>query len=203
MRQRAFWIGVGGGVVAAILVGLFAVPATGVLNMSAAQEPGLLDWWGNTAWHSSLQWRAPSETLPSEADVELGLSHYGQTCIQCHGAPDVERAEWAKGMLPKPPHLWEKHTQDMSDGMLHRIIDQGVGRTGMPAFGEHHDDHEIWSLVAAVRQLDDLSAEQRQKLSLAAERMRHSHDAHPADNAPAGEDSHGHGEGGGHDDHAH
>lgn len=174
MKSRTFWVGVFGGAVATVLIGLFAAPATGVLNMSAADGAGFLDWWGNTAWHSSLAWRAPKESLPTSADVQLGLEHFGQACVECHGAPGMDRESWAEHMLPEPPHLWEKDTQGMSDGQLYRILDKGVGRTGMPAFGESLDEHHLWSLVAAIRQLDALTPDQREMLHATEEE----HEAH-------------------------
>jgi mono/diheme cytochrome c family protein len=160
MRSRAFWIGVLGGIVASVLIGLFALPALGLFDMTASGGSGLLDWWGHTNWERSLKWRAPETEIPASADATRGEEHYHMTCLQCHGAPGTTAAEWADHMQPKPPKLWEQHTQQMSDGELFYVISKGVRMTGMPAFGPNHSDEEIWNIVAFVRQLDQRAGKQ-------------------------------------------
>jgi mono/diheme cytochrome c family protein len=154
MKSREFWVGVLGGVFVSLLVGLFALPALGIFNISAARKPGFLDWWGDTNWHGSLVWRAPEAAIPATADSAKGMGHFLSTCAHCHGLPNGARSEWAHHMQPMPPKLWEKPTQAMSDGELFRVIDQGVRMTGMPAFGAIHAEQDIWNMVAFVRQLD-------------------------------------------------
>lgn len=175
MRSGAFWVGVLGGALAAALIGLFAVPKLGLFDMSATGSPGILDWWGNTNWESSLEWRAPDTELPATADADEGLEHYAATCLECHGAPDAERAEWAHHMQPTPPKLWEKGTQGMSDGQLFHVIREGVRMTGMPAFGPEHAEKDIWNMVAFVRQLNDLTPEQKRRLQEAEETEKEHH----------------------------
>lgn len=175
MRSRTFWIGVIAGVVVSVLIGLFVVPVLGLFEMTATGGPGLLDWWGDTNWESSLVWRAPDEAIPASANPDEGMEHYASTCLECHGAPNAEGAEWAQRMQPMPPELWEEDTQEMSDGKLFHIIKGGVRMTGMPAFGPDHGDADIWNMVAFVRKLNDLSDEQKQKLSQASQRYEHEH----------------------------
>lgn len=175
MRSRSFWIGVFGGIVASILLGLFALPALGVFDMTATGKPGLLDWWGHTNWRSSLMWRAPEQTAPDSAAPNQGLEHYRSSCLMCHGAPKVSRAEWAHHMQPMPPKLWKKGTQNLSDGKLYHIVHNGVRMTGMPAFGQKHTESDIWNIVALVRELDSLSKKQQQKLKEAASEYQHRH----------------------------
>lgn len=63
----------------------------------------------------------------------------------------------------------------MSDGGIFYVVDSGIRMTGMPAFGPDHSEDEIWNLVATVRQLENLNAEQRQKLTRAAQSDDHKH----------------------------
>jgi mono/diheme cytochrome c family protein len=192
MRSGAFWIGVIGGALSAALIGLFAVPALGVFDMAATGSPGFLDWWGLTNWENSLEWRAPDTTLPATASADEGLEHYSSSCIDCHGAPDAERAEWAHHMRPLAPKLWQKGTQEMSDGELFRVVSEGVRMTGMPAFGPEHETKDIWNIVAFVRQLNHLTADQKQRLQEAAEREdHHHHHEHSGQHEPSGEHEHG------------
>lgn len=165
MKSRAFWMGALGGVVASLLIGLFAVPALGVFEMTATGPPGFLDWWGDTNWHNSLQWRATDAEIPASAAASEGLAHYRSSCLICHGAPGVPREEWAHEMQPMPPKLWEEETQQFSDGELFHIVYEGVRMTGMPAFGPKHSKADIWNVVAFVRELDRLTEEQKRQLS--------------------------------------
>lgn len=61
--------------------------------------------------------------------------------------------------------------------------------TGMPAFGPTHSDDEIWKMVAAVRQLPDLTQKQRKQLE-AASGSCHEHGSgsgHHSEPQPEGE----------------
>jgi mono/diheme cytochrome c family protein len=178
MTNRALWVGLFGGAVAAALIGLFAVPALGIFNMSVTGKPGLLDWWGDTNLHSSLFWRAPHAKIPSTADAGEGMEHFKSTCLQCHGAPETAPAEWAPRMQPMPPELWQEGTQQMTDGELFYVVAQGVRMTGMPAFEPEHSPEEIWNIVAFVRELDNLTEQQKRQLGQAAEAYQHHHGGH-------------------------
>lgn len=153
------------GAALAAAVGLFVVPALGLFTMSATGSPGFLDWWGDTNWEQSLDWRAPELTAPPTADASRGLRHFRAMCMECHGAPSGSREAWAEHMQPRPPDLWESSTQARGDGELHYIITNGVRMTAMPAFGAMASDDEVWDLVAAVKQLDSLTDAQRDFLA--------------------------------------
>lgn len=40
------------------------------------------------------------------------------------------------------------------------VIKNGIGMTGMPAWGPCHSDEELWDIVAFRRQLPDMSVEE-------------------------------------------
>ncbi len=68
------------------------------------------------------------------------------------------------GLYPKPPDLRLPETQDLSDGELFWIIENGVRFTGMPAFSngaEHGATQESWKLVHFIRHLPHLTAAER------------------------------------------
>lgn len=175
METRSFWIGILGGTLVAVLAVMFLVPSLGLFSMSARTDVDFLDWWGHTNWERSLAWRAPETALPQTASAESGLEHFRETCVTCHGAPGVEPAAWAKRMRPQPPDLTKEETREKTDGELFRVIDHGVRMSAMPAFGTEHDDAAIWDMVAAVRQLDELSPEQTESLRKAMESSGHGH----------------------------
>jgi len=143
--------------------------ATGMIDMSATQSPGLLDGLGELALDTSLFWRAPDGASPvagkAEA-VEAGLHHYAEHCLICHGGPGVKRAPFALGMLPRPPRLdAPDEDESPSDGELFQVISEGIRMTGMPAFEATHSETERWEIVALVQALGSLTPEQRAFLS--------------------------------------
>jgi mono/diheme cytochrome c family protein len=51
-------------------------------------------------------------------------------------------------------------TQNLTDGELYYIIENGIRLTGMPAWGAGGpNDHETWHLVLFIRQLPHLTKE--------------------------------------------
>ncbi len=173
MANRSFWIGLFVGLVAAALLGLFVLPFLGVFDATAVGGPGFLNWWGEQNMESNIRWHAPDAKIPTQADVDEGLHHYAATCRECHGAPGVSGEEWARKMLPAPPKLWEKETQEMSDGELYYAVANGLSSTGMPAFGTTHKSDELWNIVALVRHLNSLSDEQQKELQEQPEEHHH------------------------------
>ncbi|HRX87439.1 MAG TPA: c-type cytochrome [Phycisphaerae bacterium] len=178
MRKR-YWLGVLSGGLGVIIVAL-VLGLGGAINMEADQPPGLLDGMGHVAWESSVAWRSGDMVSPVTGDANAasdGFEHYRSTCVMCHGAPDVAGAEWVGGMLPMPPNLALKETQERSDAELFHIIHDGVRMTGMPAFGSSHSDRQIWEMVAFLRKLPNLGAAQKASLRSATHADEHEHHA--------------------------
>ncbi len=157
LRHRPFLIGILAGALVVASLGFFVVPFLGVFNISANGNAGPLDWWGATNMNSSLYWRTEDRAMPPEASEAKGLEHYRASCIICHGAPGISPAEWASHMQPRPPKLLEQETQEMSDGDLYYIVTNGLRMTGMPSFGQDHDEADLWNIIAFVRHLNQLS----------------------------------------------
>ncbi len=178
MKRGIFWWGAlfGGGV---LLVIELAVMLLGAVNMSADQSAGLLDDIGNAAFESSTWWRAPKTKNPVSQTPDVlreGMEHFKSSCVFCHGAPKVARADWGTAMLPEGPELASKGTQASTDGELFYIIKEGVRMTGMPAFGEEHSDEDIWKIVSFIRHLPELTAGEQAELREAVEGLEHEHE---------------------------
>ena len=77
--------------------------------------------------------------------------------VRCHAGPGVERAEWAQGLLPQPPHLVEEAAHWQSNEVFW-LVKHGVRMSAMPAFGETHKDAELWDIAAFVKQLPGMTA---------------------------------------------
>jgi mono/diheme cytochrome c family protein len=88
-----------------------------------------------------------------------GFEHYHEICVQCHGAPGMDRGELGQGIQPEPPRL-DEEAEDWSDAELFWITKYGIRLAGMPAFGRTHSDDEIWGIVGFLRQMQTMTAEE-------------------------------------------
>ena len=96
--------------------------------------------------------KSPLSTTPDV--VRAGMEHFADHCAICHGNDGRGQSEVGKGLYPKPPDLRAARTQNLSDGELFYIIENGVRLTGMPAFGGPDTDaNDSWRLVAFIRHL--------------------------------------------------
>jgi mono/diheme cytochrome c family protein len=177
-----------------ILVGLLAailVLATGSVGVGADVKPGLIErtlapW----ARDRSVQRHAPKVKNPYAGDPEAiatGMDHYRENCLVCHGAPGLPASELAKGLNPPAPSLG-KEESDTPDGELFWVTKHGIRLTSMPAFGPTHTDDEIWKIVAFLRHLPDLSAEERESLRKATEEEEEHHQEEHSDGGHAHEE---------------
>lgn len=135
----------------------------GIFNV-AADEPH----WGLTlrfleatreqsiAVHARGIGKAPQLNEP--ALIAAGAREYAEMCTGCHLAPGMKETEIRAGLYPKPPNLIE-HGTHRSPEQTFWIIKHGLKMTGMPAWGRSHDDARIWSMVAFLRKLPELSPE--------------------------------------------
>ena len=91
--------------------------------------------------------------------------HFADHCAICHGNDGSGDTMLGRGLYPKPPDLRAAETQNLSDGDIFWIIENGVRLTGMPAFGgagsEHSDTDSTWKLVHFIRHLPALTVQER------------------------------------------
>lgn len=107
----------------------------------------------------SMRMRARDIEVPPLDDPALlrrGAACYQQKCVQCHGAPGVAPADIALGMQPVPGSLISA-TQRWHPGEIYLITRRGIKMSGMPAWEYRLSDEELWSLVAFVQRLPDLT----------------------------------------------
>ena len=90
--------------------------------------------------------------------------HFADHCAVCHGNDGSGDTMMGRGLYPKPPDLRAERTQELADGELFWIIENGVRFTGMPAFGgsgDHGGETDSWKLVRFIRHLPQLTAQER------------------------------------------
>jgi mono/diheme cytochrome c family protein len=102
----------------------------------------------------------------SEEAVRAGLEHYADHCAVCHANDGSGSTQFGRGMFPPPPDLRAAPTQEMSDGELFYIIENGIRFTGMPAFatGSAEGEAESWKLVHFIRRLPRLSEAEQERM---------------------------------------
>jgi len=71
--------------------------------------------------------------------------------------PGVENSEQREGMYPLPPNLSKARVAPQE---AFWIIKHGIKMSGMPAWGVNHDDPTIWSMVAFLQKLPDMTSAQ-------------------------------------------
>lgn len=123
--------------------------------------------------------------LVSAEDLRIARLHFADHCAICHANDGGGKTMVGEGLFPKPPDLRLPATQDLSDGELFWIIENGVRFTGMPAFsngGEHGGTLDSWKLVHFIRHLPHLTAAERIE-------MEHFNPKGPADRAEEQEES--------------
>jgi mono/diheme cytochrome c family protein len=123
--------------------------------------------------------------LDDPALVKLGAQHYAEMCTGCHLAPGMGRSELRDGLYPRPPNL-TRFAPDPAEAFW--IIKHGLKMTAMPAWGESHDDHTMWAIVAYLQKQPRMSATEFHALAAGgdeAEAHEHADEAAPAVPSPA------------------
>jgi mono/diheme cytochrome c family protein len=101
----------------------------------------------------------------SSGALAPGLEHFARYCALCHANDGSgTKTPLGSGLYPKPPDLRATATQQLSDGELFYIIENGVRFTGMPAFGtgqpSEAGDKQVWELVYFIRHLPRITSDQ-------------------------------------------
>ncbi|MBD3383084.1 MAG: cytochrome c [candidate division Zixibacteria bacterium] len=148
-------------IVIVILAGaVFFYINSGWYNISAnSKHNGLTLRLIETTKDRSIHHHAEDTVLSNLQDSSMllsGFKYYDSLCLPCHGAIGISRERFALGMYPLPPELIEE-VGEWSPAELFWITKNGIKLTGMPAFGELLGDQDIWSLVAFMQKLPEMS----------------------------------------------
>jgi mono/diheme cytochrome c family protein len=155
-----------GAVLAIVSAGALAI-YTGVYNFAAdIPHTQPVYYLLEAARERSIEVRAKGINVPSDlADpkrVESGAGQYAEMCAGCHLAPGMKRTEISRGLYPRAPELRRKRHSTPAEDFW--VVKHGVKMTGMPAWGVTHDDEILWDVVAFLRKLPNLTADQYQSL---------------------------------------
>ena len=104
--------------------------------------------------------RTRQNPFPSTTEtVREGMEHWADHCATCHANDGSGATEIGAALYPRAPDMRQPGTQDLSDGELFYIIENGVKLTGMPAWGNGTPEGEqsSWHLVHFIRHLPSIS----------------------------------------------
>jgi mono/diheme cytochrome c family protein len=156
-------------VVTAVAAGLgyFLFPRAFSDGFSAREEPSAIEAFvARRVRRLSLPRAAREARNPVAASPEVlngAMEHFADHCAICHGNDGRGKTLIGKGLYPKPPDMTEAGTQQLTDGELYYVIQNGIRLTGMPAFGEegaNEPDNESWALVYFIRHLPVMTDEE-------------------------------------------
>lgn len=152
----------------AILAGIvFALTARG---FSAREQP--------TAMERFMALQARSIATPSDAKTRANpiaktsevlaeaRAHWADHCAICHANDGSGEALIGKRTYPPAPDMRMPATQQLTDGELFYIIENGIRLTAMPGWGTGagHDEEASWKLVHFIRHLPDLTLEEKKEM---------------------------------------
>jgi mono/diheme cytochrome c family protein len=99
---------------------------------------------------------------PTAEVLEEGLQHFADHCASCHANNGSGDTEIGRSLYPRAPDMREAPTQELSDGELFSIIENGIRLTGMPAWGTGTPEGQraSWELVHFIRRLPTLTEDE-------------------------------------------
>lgn len=165
-RGVAFILGVGCGVLAAGAAGWGLLLRDGI---SARTEPGAIE---ARVARAVRAWSIPAEardarnpTPETPRVLAQGLAHFADHCASCHANDGSGETALGRRLYPRAPDLRKASTQELTDGELFYIIQNGVRFTGMPGWGGAAGGaDESWHLVHFIRRLPELTPEERSQM---------------------------------------
>ena len=155
--------------------GMFFVQGRGV---SARQKPS---WIEERAALFMRGWLTPStyKGLPNPVsntpeNFVAAREHFADHCASCHANDGGGNTEMGRNLYPKVPDMRLPRTQNLSDGELFYIIENGVMLTGMPGWstGTPEGEKSSWQLVHFIRRLPSLTPEDLQEMARLNPRSR-------------------------------
>lgn len=158
-----------------LVIGIILVPLAGYLYFATGSAPVATGdapmpfeaKMANKALHVRIDKEMP-KTVPIAADEAAymaGAGIYREHCAVCHGVPGMQQSAIAKGMFPKPPHLFRgKGVTDDEPGETYWKVANGIRLTGMPSFKQNLTDTQMWQVSLLLANADKISDAVKQQL---------------------------------------
>jgi mono/diheme cytochrome c family protein len=160
--RRLLWM-VGGVGVAVVGFGIGAIAYVRSTGLESRSTPGALEKRVATGARrvaipgAARGRRNPVASTP-ESLVE-GIAHFAGHCASCHANDGSGDTEMGRGLYPKAPDMRLPATQNLADGELFYIVENGIRFTGMPSWstGTKGGEESTWHLVQFIRHLPQLT----------------------------------------------
>jgi mono/diheme cytochrome c family protein len=113
------------------------------------------------------RWSSPADLRDTRNPVALtpqvlaeARAHFADHCASCHANDGKGQTKIGQRLYPRAPDMTLAATQDLADGELFSIIENGVRLTGMPGWGDGtaESGYGSWTLVHFIRHLPALTA---------------------------------------------
>jgi mono/diheme cytochrome c family protein len=135
-------------------------------GVSAKEQPGRIEeFLASRARNMAIARRARALTNPIKESAEViadGRAHFADHCAVCHANDGSGQTAIGQGLWPKAPDMRQGRTQNLTDGELFWIIENGIRFTGMAAWstGTEEGEQASWNLVHFIRRLPKLTPEE-------------------------------------------
>ena len=159
----------------AFLLAVVAVLIVSARGLSAREEPSRIEKWiARRVRMAAVPRDAGQRTNPVPNTPEVldeARAHWADHCASCHGNDGSGESMMGKRTYPPAPDMRLPETQNMSDGALFYVIQNGVRMTAMPAWGSAggahdsaHNETDSWKLVRFIRHLPQLTFEEKREM---------------------------------------
>ena len=156
--------------VVGLVLGFLVVPILGFFYFRLGLVPvatgdGLMPfegWASRAALHARIDREMPKNpAVPASAEnLVAGAKIYKDNCSFCHGFKGQEQTSAAKGMFPKPPHLFRgTGVTDDPAGETYWKTANGIRLTGMPAYKKSLTEDQMWQVSLLLANADKLPPE--------------------------------------------
>ena len=171
--MRWFFIGVLFVCAIALITGLALVRQS--RGFSTHEQPTAMEAWvAREARAMAMPADAKSRMNPisnSPEVMEAARAHWADHCFSCHANDGSGDTVMGKNLYPPAPDMRLPATQQLTDGELFYIIQNGIRLTGMPGWSSGssqgnsaHDEEDSWKLVHFIRHLPQLTLEERKAM---------------------------------------
>jgi len=156
-KRRSLVVAALGAIVALVLVLVVALP----LALTHRQDLPLERVYGDATVSVVSRVLGGDAANPLANDsraLATGRIEYTGSCAVCHGARGDGRGVFGPTTYPDATDFTTEAAKGKTDAQLFWIVKNGLGFTGMPAFGGQYKDADIWAMVAYLRHLQSGSA---------------------------------------------
>ena len=158
--MKKFIIGVIVGLLIPAIGGYFYI-SSGKMPVATASAPlPMEEKIAHMALKARMQKEMPKDSpVPAdEPNMTNGAHLYVENCGFCHGYPDQQAGNAAKGMFPLPPQLLS-HDEMVTDdpvGATYWKVSNGIRLTGMPGFNDILTPTQMWQISQLLAHADKL-----------------------------------------------